>query len=57
MTTALGSKGWNEYVKAEYPEQASRVMKLPQVEPVMYQSGEDYEAMTRSIVDNFAYSR
>lgn len=53
MTTALGREGWDEYVNAGYPEQACRVMEMPQVEPVVYQKGEDFEALTRSIVDDF----
>mmetsp|Transcript_16985 Transcript_16985/g.30758 ORF Transcript_16985/g.30758 Transcript_16985/m.30758 type:complete len:312 (+) Transcript_16985:746-1681(+) len=57
MTVALGSKGWNDYVNAEYPEQAGRIMEMTQIEPIVYRKGEDWEALTRRIVDDFAKSR
>jgi hypothetical protein len=57
MTVALGSEGWNDYVNTEYPEQAGRIMEMTQIEPIVYRKGEDWEALTRRIVDDFAKSR
>jgi hypothetical protein len=54
MTIALGKDGWDEYVEKEFPEGAKSIMDMPQVEPIVYKTGEDWEALTRKLVDELA---
>lgn len=51
VTVALGKDGWTEYFENEFPESAKALFEKPETEPVVYRIGQDWEALTRNIVD------